>query len=543
MALMDRPQWIQSTILFFSFLLFYATFRSPDLMAVDGPPRSCEVYHRQEIFFHGNNHLLYPVNVRMWDRLMRLLLDECEDPLQFARRTQLMNGFAAAASVAVMFLLVRGGTGSRGIAIWAACAYGFSRAVLLHATNAAEPPVGLLMSFSAVAAAAMARKAGRVWLAALAGVLLAAAMATYQTMILVGPAVLLLCAARTAGQPASGVSVSRDQALRVIGLLAGSTVGVVGIYAWAYSRQGISGFGALLQRFLTVDGGTEVYGGLSVSKAVNTPIGLVGNLFYAYPSDYAGLRWLLRNHATDGWAVWLLVLLLANVVGAVVLAGLVWRRWGSLSRSQRLPLVAASFGLAFTLVGPIYWNPTYDKLWLQPIAAIVLLVGFALAALPPSRNRRAIMAGCMTMVFMEVLSNCLWVIPNFSQETPYLHEAQKVNEMLRPDDLLIDDWDRVSILYVTLYGFGRPQLCLPSAAYERGAAVIDDLREMIRRAETRGGRVYFLGVMDHTEASWQPFLGAHLHVPYHALDEFRDRCRPVATFQIKGTNVTLQLYR
>ena len=80
-----------------------------------------------------------------------------------------MNGFAAAASVAIIFLLMRGGTGSSGIAIWVACAYGFSRGLLLHATNAAEPPVGLLLSFLAVAAAAMARKVGRVWLAALAG--------------------------------------------------------------------------------------------------------------------------------------------------------------------------------------------------------------------------------------------------------------------------------------------------------------------------------------------------------------------------------------
>jgi len=42
-------------------------------------------------------------------------------------------------------------------------------------------------------------------------------------------------------------------------------------------------------------------------------------------------------------------------------------------------------------------------------------------------------------------------------------------------------------------------------------------------------------------ASWRPFLGARLRVPYHALDEFRDRCRPVATFQVEGRNVTLQL--
>ena len=84
MAFVDRPQWIQFIILFFSFLIFYATFRSPDLMAVDGPFRSCEVYYRQEIFFHANNHLLYPVNVRTWGRLMRVVLGECRGPLEFA---------------------------------------------------------------------------------------------------------------------------------------------------------------------------------------------------------------------------------------------------------------------------------------------------------------------------------------------------------------------------------------------------------------------------------------------------------------------------
>ena len=150
--------------------------------------------------------------------------------------------------------------------------------------------------------------------------------------------------------------------------------------------------------------------------------------------------------------------------------------------------------------------------------------------------------GCMTLVFVEVLSNCLWVIPNFGRGTPYLHEARTVNEMLRPNDLLIYEWDGVSISYVALYGFvlhSVSRLRLTSG----GAAVIDDLWEMIRQAETRGGRVYFLEVMDHTEASWQPFLGTRLHVPYHALDEFRDRCRAVATFQVKGKNVTLHLYK
>jgi hypothetical protein len=540
---LKRPEWIQATILFLGFLVFYAIFRSPDLTVIDGPMRSCEVYHRQEIFFHGNNHLLYPVNVLMWDRLMNSVLGACQDPLQFARRTQLMNGFAAAASVAILFLLVRGATASSGIAIWSACAYGFSRALLLHATNAAEPPVGLLLSFLAVVAAARAQRVGQGWLAALAGVLLAAAMATYQSMILVGPAVLLLCVAPTTGSVAAGVSESRGQLQRAIGFLLGSTAGVAGIYGWAYTCLRISGFGALLNRFFTVDGGTEVHGGLSLWKSIKTPIGLVAHLFYALPLDFEGVGWLLHNHATDGWVVWLLVLLLATAVVLTVLAGLIQRHWGNLSPAQRIPLAAAVVALTFTLVGPNYWDPVYNKMWLQPIAALVLLVGMALSALPPSRGRRALMVGFMILVLVEVLSSCLWVIPNMSHEPPYLDEARKVEEIVRPDDLLIYEWDKVSSMHGGVYGYGRPQLCLPQAAYDRGAAVIDDIREMIRQAEARGGRVYFLGVMDLPEVTWNQFLGTRLHVPYHALDEFRDRCRPVASFLIKGENVTLQLYQ
>lgn len=362
---MKFAESLRVAIVFASFLVLYAVCRSPDLTAVDGPFRSCEVYHRGEIFFHGNNHLLYPVNVLIWNQLLKSVLGACEGPLEFARRTQLMNGLALASAVAVMFLLVRLATGSIKIAVWTACALGFSRAFLLHATNAAEPPVGILLSFLAVAAAATARKTGRMWPTVLAGVLIAAAMATYQTMVLVGPAILVLCAVQTTPSTGAGIGISRGQVLRVFGLLAGSAGGVVAIYGWAYTRQGIVGLGPLVRRFLSIDGGTSVDGGLSASRAINTPIGLVGNLFYAYPSDYAGIRWLFRNHVTDFWATWLVVLLSASFVAVVAFTALVGRNWGKLSRSRRLTLLATVVGLACTLVAPLCWDPTYDKFGLQ----------------------------------------------------------------------------------------------------------------------------------------------------------------------------------
>ena len=246
---------------------------------MDGGFRSLEVYHRQEVFFHQYSHLFYPVVVLGWDRLMQRALGPPADGLTFARRTQLMNGLAVAAAVGLLFLLVHGATGSVGVALGAALAYGFARAVVLHATNAAEPPVGLALSMLAVAAAGGARDGTgrRAWLAAVAGVSLAAAMAVYQTMILIGPAVLLLCVAPTTSVPADrGRWGQRGQAQRLVLFLAGSAVGVVTLYGWVLAHVGITGVLDKL-RFITADG--SVYGGLSLSKVINAPVGLVGNLF------------------------------------------------------------------------------------------------------------------------------------------------------------------------------------------------------------------------------------------------------------------------
>src|SRR5580765_3874429 len=177
-----RVSWPGFVALVLGFLVLYGTFRSQDLTAVDGAVRSLDVYHRGEVVLHGNNHLLYPANVWAWDRLTRRWLGPSPDGLAFVRRTQLMNSAAMALVAGLLFLLVGHATGSVGAALGAAAAYGLSRAVLLHATNSAEPPVGVALSILAIAAAAAARgpDGTRAWLAGVSGLLFAAAMATYQ---------------------------------------------------------------------------------------------------------------------------------------------------------------------------------------------------------------------------------------------------------------------------------------------------------------------------------------------------------------------------
>jgi hypothetical protein len=184
----------------------------------------------------------------------------------------------------------------------------------------------------------------------------------------------------------------------------------------------------------------------------------------------------------------------------------------------------------------------YDKMWLQPIAAVVAFVGLAMAALPASPLLRVGQALCAALLAAEVAANCAWAVPEAGREAPYLRDAREVDAVLRPVDLLIYEWDGVSVCYSEFYGFGRPKCCFPTRAHEKGEAVLGELRQMIQEADARGGRAYFLGVLDLDEPGWHGFLGGSFGLPYDCLDEYRARCRPVATFRVQGRQVTLRVY-
>src|SRR5438067_13029458 len=58
---------------FVSSAIVLILLRSKDCFAVDGGFRCLDVYRRQNLFFHGNHHLLYPLNVLVWTRLLSAL--------------------------------------------------------------------------------------------------------------------------------------------------------------------------------------------------------------------------------------------------------------------------------------------------------------------------------------------------------------------------------------------------------------------------------------------------------------------------------------
>jgi len=92
---------------------------------VDGAVRCLEVFHRQELFFHANNHLLYPVDVFAWHRLLSLFGVKATSPFEYLALTQIMNAVAAAGCAAVLYRLALLAMGSPGAGLMAAVMWRF----------------------------------------------------------------------------------------------------------------------------------------------------------------------------------------------------------------------------------------------------------------------------------------------------------------------------------------------------------------------------------------------------------------------------------
>ena len=188
------------TAVFVTFFVLFALLRTKNILAVDGGIRCLEVYRRQSLYFDINNHLLQPAHVWAWTRAAGMLGHKADSPFQFYSLVQLMNCFAGAACLAILFALMYSVVSSWRLALAVTIGYGFTKAFLEQATNANEAPMGLFWSFLALFFAALCFRVKSNWPVCCLGVdFCHLAMATYQTMILLFPAaIVLIWASRSA---------------------------------------------------------------------------------------------------------------------------------------------------------------------------------------------------------------------------------------------------------------------------------------------------------------------------------------------------------
>ena len=482
---MKRPPG--ALVVFVGATALFAVLHSRQYTEVDGALRCLDVLRRQRLFFHGNNHLLYPANVLAWSRLAGLLGIRATTPEAFLRLTALMNSCAAAGCVALVFALVRRFTGSVVAALGAAVGLAFARAFLLHATASAEPMVGLWWSLLGVAVPAYGGEAPAVWRFVLAGALLALSVATYQSMIFAAPVLVVLCVVPSAPGAPRVRTVARN--LLAVGLTA--VVALAAIFGAAALAQGERGAGALALRFSQVGLDRAFFGGFSWSKAHGLPLGITGNIFAALPPELASLRAHIRGLLGGRWLPWTALFGLGGALLGAALALGAWRMRGAATPAHRRVMLATAAGAAAGVLGPAYWAPGYDKLWLQPIAFLVLTVGLAYGA-AASRLGRGARLAVLALLGVEVATNVVTAVEDAAHPSPYLASAAQVARLVGPEGVVLHDWNPVSSLYDAMWARENQAFDAALAAIELRDSASRAVADVVQRARARGATPYVL---------------------------------------------------
>jgi hypothetical protein len=468
----------------------------------------------------GNNHLLYFVNVYVWSKALSLA-GIPKSAIDFIRSAQWMNALAAGGCVSLLFVFCRRASKSVSAGLAAALAYAFSHAFLLHATSTAEPMVGLFWSVLSVWAVVSGLATSSLLRLLAGGALLALAMATYESMVSIGPAEVALIF----WWDEHGIA---HNAAFLVRFLTGCVLGGVAIYIPAYAISGTTNPLAMLHRFFNMGGGEQTYGGFHLSRVVNLPIGVSNSIVPTIPPDYEGIRWLLRTHHFDRTTFSILAILVAAggwIAWTVRRLALVW---DGLQRGQRLILGCCTVALAFDLFALLFWDPLYDKLWLQPLAVVFLAWSIIFAAWRRLFRPRLMLVPEGLLLIVILATAFTGAFEAHQSPTPCLNAGRDLATILRPADLLVAGWDPITLLYDAFWETGARRFQFPSSAIDNGPNTLRLLNDAIASARVRHGQVYFLGVLDMPKNVWRPFLSERAHLPYDSLDSLRRCAKPVA---------------
>jgi hypothetical protein len=488
--------------------------------------------------------MLYPANVWLWSRVAAFLNLSAADPIGFLHNVAAMNAVCAGGSVALVYLLVWRFTQAWKVASVCAVIFALSRALLMHATNSAEPVVGLFVSLVAVWLTTEGLVSQRPAALFLGGACLALALANYESMFLAAPALYLLCLLWPTSRGSesrlgdnlhslSSLSIQWLPLFRLFTCGLGTLVGVIVIYGTAYYSVGISQPRKMLQDFMQMGGGRQVYGGFRMAKLANLPVGLVGNLVAVTPANYQGLRSLVAaSHH--------LLLPLIALIGVVAVVALILIILGSsfarFYQTRNTAVVASAVLGAFLieLFASLYWDPLYDKLWLQPLALGLVLAGVLAHWTNTSSNRRFNVL-VLALLVTEAAFNLPQAISAHVKPTSCLEDAQKVASSVRPSDMVVSDFDPVSALWMSLYDRDPTRTMVFPAT--PAAVSIPTIGRWRKKCSRSNCRILFVTLLDQTKQNWNGFLGNRLGVPYEALNPYRRESRSLDRFTCEDSSL------
>jgi hypothetical protein len=536
------PLAVQLLILFTIAAIVFLLLRSSDYLSVDGGLRAVSVYQLNHPFLNDNNHLLYPINVYTWRILLHLLGIRSDNEFAFLALTQAMNAVAAAGCLAIFYGLCYKLTNQSAVACLATIGLGFSRAFVAHATNSAEPMVGLLWSELSIVLIVYGLSRAKTWAVVAAGLLLALAMATYQSMVLVGVAMIFLLSQWPGGQ-----DDDRERGARVFAVMyfvAASALGILLIYGTAYYLSGTRTATGMVDRFLRISS-ADVYGGVTLVKIAAVLPGLAYALFPCLPRDCSGFR-CLSEEQYRSWIPVAGLAVIAAGLSSMMMLRLARALWAAMTRLEKVVLTFCALGLTSTITSVVYWLPSYDKLWLQPLALLFVITALLLSVALRAGVRIPGISWSLlwfsTLIFTVGLSNLVRAMHISAAAPPYLREAQDVATVVRPTDLLVGDWDKIFALYEALWAARANSFNVPTEAEHSGSdmGAMVSLRNAVARTEETGGEVFFLGLLDLSEGEWKLLIEEKKGPSYDQFEAYRHCAAIVKQLPYHGRVITLR---
>ncbi len=464
----------------------------------------------------GVSHLGYPALQWGWNRLVQLLGTPSGVGTAIAR-LQALNALLAAAGLAMFYALLLTWRARSGAAALATLGLAGSYAFAVHATDMTE----VMPSFPLAVAAllvAFARRGGSTGVAAPIGaaLLLGLAAAIYLNAILLAPAVavgLLDPAIWTHRSPPLTLlrSIARSSRLWAFGaVLLGCAAAIVAVARLSHDP---------VLADPTLNG---AYGRVSAAHVIGLIFGLANSQWGLV--GFSGGARILQGGLHEPQLFNLLVTAVA--AAALVLAGAwVYKDWRS-DPGIRSYLLAVALWLLIPLAFAAYWDNTYTKLWLAPVAGWWAVVALVISTRPIGWRWVAALILVGTVVGADLTEH---IAPDHFNSDSALTEATALAARVRPADLVVSTgFETVGAEYQAL--MRKPYFSYIDAAYHHPgdqSGLTGSLDSQLCRVGRKGGTVYAVALLDISRDQWSAFLGDRLHLDYERLDGLRQRSTAV----------------
>jgi hypothetical protein len=180
----------------------------------------------------------------------------------------------------------------------------------------------------------------------------------------------------------------------------------------------------------------------------------------------------------------------------------------------------------------------YDKLWLQPLAILIIAVGCAYRLCSGSSVQRRAITSCLVVILAaEMTSNMPRAIDDHVRQTAHLDQARDFAGIAGPNDSVVLDFDDVSSLWLAFWGHNAKYLLLPASKKETARIWLANAE---RDTAEHEGAIFFVSALDQSRNTLDAFWGPHVGIRYEILDKYRRCATIVRTYPGAVGNATIR---